>query len=156
MLTAFVFGINCFVMSQVQEQPKETQPQAAIISEEAKLYSVLSHITLGVVGILVAFNLVAPVKGNKYVFVHAIASIINGLLTAITVTLWHLLYLGLSQVMGPQTVFDVYWVGMMIIILFSFGGALYSAIMASVGRFGKLPWIQPIAKKALAVLRFSP
>lgn len=155
-LTLFTFKLNFSVMDQTQEQPKEIQTTQSIISEEAKLYSVLSHITLGVVGIIVAFNLVAPVKGNKYVYVHAIVSIINGLLMAIMVTIWHLLYLGLSQMMGPQTVFDIYWIGMMLIILVAFGGALYNAIMASVGRFGKLPWIQPIVKKTLTVLRFNP
>ena len=125
----------------------EILPESSQVSEESKLWSVLSHITMGIVGIIVVFGGVQSVKGNRFNFIHAINSIVNGVLATIVIVIWQLIYVGLGELMGPQSIYDTYWIVMIILIIVFFGGAFYSSIMAAQGKKSRIIWVYPIISR---------
>ncbi|NLI40645.1 MAG: hypothetical protein GX421_05645 [Caldisericales bacterium] len=127
---------------KAQEKTKNQLPE-----ENEVLYSVIAHISLGIVGIAVLSGMIASVKDSKFAHDHSVLSVINGALTFLVMFSWYYLFVGLGSLMGQQAVYEWYVMGMMLSIIASFGGALYSAIMASLGRIPFVPWVYPIANR---------
>jgi len=124
---------------------KQTAKQAP--EENEVLYSVIAHISLGIVGIAVLSGMIASVKDGKFAHDHSVLSVINGVLTLVVMFSWYYLFLGLGALMGQQAVYEWYTMGMMLFVIASFGGALYSAIIASLGKIPFVPWVYPIANR---------
>lgn len=118
-------------------------------TEDAKLYSVLSHITLGIVGIVVLLGLVKPVKGNRFAITNALTAIFNGLVGIIAMIIWHLAYLTAGSLAGPQLLFDIYRYGMVILILIFFISAFIASVLSAKGSVSRIPWAYPITKALL-------
>lgn len=116
-------------------------------NEEEKLYSVLTNITFGMVGILVLLRLIEPVKHSEFAYKNAIVSLINGIMTALLIGLWQGIFIAMATIMGPQTVYDTYLIVMMVILIGSFGICLYGSIVASKGKLPRYPWIVPITQR---------
>lgn len=116
-------------------------------NEEEKLYSVLTNITFGMVGILILLHLIEPVKQSEFAHKNAIVSLINGIMTALLIGLWQGIFIAMATIMGPQTVYDTYLIVMMVILIASFGVCLYSSIVASKGKLPRYPWIVPITQR---------
>lgn len=116
-------------------------------NEEEKLYSVLTNITFGMVGILILLHLIEPVKQSEFAHKNAIVSLINGIMTALLIGLWQGIFIAMATIMGPQTVYDTYLIVMMVILIASFGVCLYGSIVASKGKLPRYPWIVPITQR---------
>lgn len=116
-------------------------------SEEEKLYSVLTNITFGIVGILILLRLIEPVKQSIFAHKNSIVSLINGIITALLIGLWQGIFIAMATIMGPQTVYDTYLIVMMVILIGSFGICLYGSIIASKGKLPRYPWITPITQR---------
>lgn len=120
---------------------------ASVPSEEEKLYSVLTNITFGIVGILILLRLIEPVKESEFTYKNSIVSLINGIITALLIGLWQGIFIAMATIMGPQTVYDTYLIVMMVILIGSFGICLYGSIVASKGKLPLYPWIIPITQR---------
>jgi hypothetical protein len=116
-------------------------------TEEEKLYSVLTNITFGIVGILILLRLIESVKESEFAYRNSIISLINGLITALLIGLWQGIFIAMATIMGPQTVYDAYLIVMMVILIGSFGICLYGSIYASKGKLPRYPWISPITQR---------
>lgn len=116
-------------------------------NEEEKLYSVLTNITFGMVGILILLHLIGPVKQSEFAYKNAIVSLINGILTALLIGFWQGIFIAMATIMGPQTVYDTYLIVMMVILIGSFGICLYGSIVASKGKLPRFPWVTPIIQR---------
>gem|GEM_PF-747440 len=99
---------------------KQTAKQAP--EENEVLYSVIAHISLGIVGIAVLSGMIASVKDGKFAHDHSVLSVINGVLTLVVMFSWYYLFLGLGALMGQQAVYEWYTMGMMLFVIASFGG----------------------------------
>jgi hypothetical protein len=128
-------------LSNYERHPKPT--------EDAKLYSVLSHITLGIVGIIILLGLIKSVKGDRFAITNALTAIFNGLIAIITMVVWHLIYLTAGSLAGPQLLFDIYRYGMIVLILIFFISAFISSVLSARGSVSKIPWAYPITKALL-------
>lgn len=116
-------------------------------NEEEKLYSVLTNITFGTIGILILLKLIEPVKESNFVHKNAITSLINGIMTALLIGLWQGIYIMLATIMGPQTVYDAYLIVMMVLLIGAFSVCLYGSIVASKGKLPRYPWVIPITQR---------
>lgn len=116
-------------------------------NEEEKLYSVLTNITFGTIGILILLKLIEPVKESNFVHKNAITSLINGIMTALLIGLWQGIYIMLATIMGPQTVYDAYLIVMMVLLIGAFSVCLYGSIVASKGKLPRYPWVAPITQR---------
>lgn len=116
-------------------------------NEEEKLYSVLTNITFGTIGILILLKLIEPVKESNFVHKNAITSLINGIMTALLIGLWQGIYIMLATIMGPQTVYDAYLIVMMVLLIGAFSVCLYGSIVASKGKLPRYPWVTPITQR---------
>lgn len=116
-------------------------------NEEEKLYSVLTNITFGTIGILILLKLIEPIKESNFVHKNAIISLINGIMTALLIGLWQGIYIMLATIMGPQTVYDAYLIVMMVLLIGAFSICLYGSIVASKGKLPRYPWITPITQR---------
>jgi CDP-diglyceride synthetase len=114
------------------------------ITEDAKLFAVLSHATMGLVGLLVMFGAFESARGNKFAGKHAVTSVINGVILVLTLVVWYLIYLAVGQFTGPQNVYFVYQYVMMGLIVMFYATAFWSAIRASKGGYANIFWITPI------------
>lgn len=117
------------------------------INEDSRLFSVLSHATMGLVGLLVMLGVFEPVRGNRFAGRHAVSSVINGVVMALTLLLWYLVYQAVGQFTGPQNVYFVYQYGLMGMLVMFYGTAFWSAIKANKGGYANIIWVSPIVKR---------
>lgn len=117
------------------------------VNEDSRLFSVLSHATMGLVGLLVMLGVFEPVRGNRFAGKHAVSSVINGVVMALTLLLWYLVYQAVGQFTGPQNVYFVYQYGLMGMLVMFYGTAFWSAIKANKGGYANIIWVSPIVKR---------
>ncbi len=115
-------------------------------SEDARLFSVLSHITLGIVGIVILLGIVKSVKGDRFVMRHALTALFNGIISVLVAVIWYLTLLVIGKLTGPQMIQDIFQYGMIGLILIFFLTAFIASVGAARGKDSKIPWAYPIAK----------
>jgi hypothetical protein len=126
------------------------------ITEDSKLFAVLSHATMGLVGLLVMFGAFEAVRGNRFAGKHAVSSVINGVVAVIVLVFWYLVYLAVGQFTGPQNVYFVYQYGLMGLIVVFYGTAFWSAIKASRGGYANIIWVYPIVNRIFRGVNRQP
>jgi uncharacterized membrane protein len=115
-------------------------------NEDARLFSVLSHITLGIVGIVILLGIVKSVKGDRFVMRHALTAIFNGIISVLIAVIWYLTSKVIGTLTGPQMIQDIFQYGMIGLILIFFLAAFIASVGAARGKDSKIPWAYPIAK----------
>jgi hypothetical protein len=130
---------------QINSDAAASQPK--LVNEDSKLFAVLSHATMGIVGLLVMFGVFEPVRGNRYAGKNAVASVINGVIMIIVLVLWYLVYLAVGNFTGPQSVYFVYQYVLMGLLVLFYGTAFWSAIQASKGKTASIVWVAPILRR---------
>ncbi len=134
-------------MNEIDKTTAQQPAPRPEINEDSRLFSVLSHATMGLVGVLVMFGVFEPVRGNRFAGKHAVSSVINGVVMALVLLLWYLIYQGVGQFTGPQNVFFVYQYGLMGMLVMFYGTAFWSAIKANKGGYANIIWVSPIANR---------
>lgn len=134
-------------MNEIDKTTAQQPTPRPEINEDSRLFSVLSHATMGLVGLLVMFGVFEPVRGNRFAGKHAVSSVINGAVMAVVLLLWYLIYQGVGQFTGPQNVFFVYQYGLMGMLVMFYGTAFWSAIKANKGGHANIIWVSPIVSR---------
>ena len=117
------------------------------ITEDAKLFAVLSHASMGIIGLLVMFGAFESVKGNKFAGKQAVSSVVNGVVLILALLLVDLMYKAVGQFTGPQTVFFISQYGSMGLLVMFYATAFWSAIQASKGKQASIVWVAPIVRR---------
>ncbi|MBP7733285.1 MAG: hypothetical protein KA140_05955 [Caldisericia bacterium] len=117
------------------------------ITEDAKLFSVLSHASMGIMGLFVMFGAFGSVRGNKFTGKQAVSSVVNGVITILALLLVDLAYKAIGQFTGPQTVYFIPQYGSMGLLVMFYGTAFWSAIQASKGKQANIIWVEPIVRR---------
>lgn len=132
-------------MTQVKTEP--TVEKKYQITEDAKLFSVLSHASMGIIGLLVMFGVFGSVRGNKFTGKQAVSSVVNGVVAILALLLVDLVYKAIGQFTGPQTVYFIPQYGSMGLLVLFYGTAFWSAIQASKGKQANIVWVEPIVRR---------
>lgn len=88
--------------------------------EEERLWAVLSHITLGIIGIIVLAGGIKTVAHSRFTKRHALTALFNGIAAVVVSILWYYIYVGVGLIAGEQVIYDVFRIGMLgLIMIFS-------------------------------------
>ena len=117
------------------------------ITEDAKLFAVLSNASMGIIGLLVMFGAFESVRGNKFAGKQAVSSVVNGVIMILALLLVDLAYRAIGQFTGPQTVSFISQYGSMGLLVLFYGTAFWSAIQASKGKQANIIWVEPIVRR---------
>lgn len=113
---------------------------------DSRLFAVLSHVTFGIMGILILVGAVKIAKGNKFILRHALTSIFNSIVAILAIIVWVLAYMVIGRITGFMIISDFYMYGIIGLILFFYSAAFIASIGAAKGKESKIPWAYPIAK----------
>ncbi len=113
---------------------------------DSRLFAVLSHVTFGIMGILILVGAVKIAKGNKFILRHAITSIFNSIVAILAVIVWVLANMVISKFTGFMIISDFYMYGIVGLIIFFYFTAFIASIGAAKGKESRIPWAYPIAK----------
>lgn len=134
-------------MELTQQKADQTVDKKLQVTEDAKLFAVLSNATIGIIGLLVMFGAFESVRGNKFAGKQAVSSVVNGIVMILALLLVDLAYKAIGQFTGPQTVSFISQYGSPALVVLFYGTAFWSSIQASKGNQANVMWVAPIVRR---------
>lgn len=134
-------------MELTQQRADQAVDKKYQITEDAKLFAVLSNATMGIIGMLVMFGVFESVRGNKFAGKQAVSSVVNGVVMVLALLLVDLMYKAIGQFTGPQTVSFISQYGSPALVVIFYGTAFWSSLQASKGKQANVMWVTPVVRR---------
>ena len=85
---------------------------------DSRLFAVLSHVTFGIMGIIILTGAIKAAKGNRFVLRHALTAIFNSIVAILAIIVWILAYMVIGRLTGFMIISDFYTYGIVGLIIF--------------------------------------